>query len=134
MRKPSINFVIDSSAFLAFIFLISTGTLIYWVLPAGSGNLSIWGLTRHDWGEVHMWIAVSFLSLIAAHVVLHWKWIVNMVRGKSKNQKVTKTRLLFGIVILTIALSIAIAPFFSPVDDSGKSGGKSHVSVDLIRK
>lgn len=133
MRKPTINFIIDSSAFLAFIFLISTGTLMYWVLPAGSGNLSIWGLTRHDWGEVHMWIAVSFLSLIAAHVVLHWSWIVNMIKGKSKNRKVTKTRFLFGIVIFTIVLIIALAPFFSPVDDSGKSGGRSHVAAESIK-
>lgn len=126
MRKPAINFSIDIAAFLAFILLVSTGTLIYWVLPPGSGNSSVWGLTRHGWGEIHFWIAAGFVALISAHFILHWKWIKNMVMGKPKKKESTKTRLFAVIFLLLVILSIAVAPFFSPVDDSGQDRGRSH--------
>ena len=131
MRKPAINFYIDSASFLAFIFLISTGTLIYWILPAGSGNLSVWSLTRHEWGTIHFWIAVFFVSLIAVHFILHWSWIINMVKGKTKENKMPVARkMAIGLIVLIIVI-VAIAPFFSPVSESGEISGRSHSAVEL---
>ena len=131
MRKPTLNFCIDSAALLAFVFLASTGALIYWVLPAGSGNLSIWGLTRHEWGEIHFWIAAGFVTLIGVHFILHWSWIVGMVKGKSKERNVSNTRILIGVVCVLLILSIALAPLFSPVSDSGEISGRSHYETEL---
>lgn len=117
MRKSEINFTIDIAAFLAFVFLISTGFLIYWILPAGSGKLAIWGMTRHDWGNIHFGIAVVFLTLIGVHIVLHWNWIKSMIEGK-KN-KITKStlRVVFAIITVLIVIFLALAPFFSPIEN-----------------
>lgn len=131
MRKPAINFTIDAAAFLAFIFLFSTGLLIYWVLPAGSGNSSIWGLTRHDWGDIHFWIAIGFVSLIAAHFILHWSWIKSMVMGKAKERRESRGRILVAIFLLLVILLIAIAPLLSLVNDSGEEYGRSHQTTKL---
>ncbi|MEX0844285.1 MAG: DUF4405 domain-containing protein, partial [Balneolaceae bacterium] len=46
-----------------------------YILPPGSGSANIWGLTRHEWGDIHFWIAVIFAVTITVHLILHLPWI-----------------------------------------------------------
>ena len=70
MKRTRLNFVIDAAAFAVFLFLVSTGMLLRYQLPPGSGGLHgrgvgygesqqpvllLWGWTRHQWGEIHYW-------------------------------------------------------------------------------
>lgn len=133
MRKPTINFTIDIFAFLAFIFLISTGFLIYLVLPAGSGGSSIWGMTRHEWGDIHFWFAIFFISLISVHFILHWSWIKNMIKGKAKDQNLSVLRISVAIISLLLILLLAIAPFLSPVDHSEQNHGRNSTALEILK-
>jgi hypothetical protein len=126
MKRVHLHFGIDLGAFFALLMLISTGMLIEFRLPPGSGGHEpygrgwralerttpeIWGLTRHQWGEIHFWIAVTFVFLLAFHLALHWKWIV----ATSKNlvpQAICSTMLLWLIAILAVVL--VAAPLLSP--------------------
>jgi len=54
------------------VFLTSTGLLLHGKLPPGSGRASIWGLTRHEWGDIHLVLACTFIVLIVLHLGLHW--------------------------------------------------------------
>lgn len=66
MRRPTLNLVVDSVAFAGFVFLTTTGVLMRYVLPPGSGHRTlVWGLGRHDWGAIHFWIATVFLGVLA---------------------------------------------------------------------
>jgi len=131
MRKPAINFSIDIFALLAIIFLISTGFLIYLVLPAGSGGASVWGMNRHEWGDIHFWIAMAFIALIAIHFILHLDWVKNMVMGKAKGQTISRFRISAAIIALLFILILAIAPFLSPVDYSSQDRGRHAPGVEL---
>lgn len=133
MRKPAVNFLVDSLAFTSFIFLVSTGILMYWILPAGEGYLSVWGMNRHDWGEIHFWIAVSFLALIGTHLILHWSWITSMVAGKSKLLTKSKQRILMAVISILIILFLALAPFFSPVEHDRESRQTDSPAVEMHR-
>jgi hypothetical protein len=65
MNRPRLNFLIDSVAFVAFVFLTTTGILTRYVLPPGSGRfVTLWGLDRHGWGDIHFWIAVVLLGVL----------------------------------------------------------------------
>lgn len=112
MRKPGVNFLIDSLAFIAFLFLVSTGVLIYWILPAGEGYLSVWGMNRHSWGEIHFWIAVSFLALIGTHLFLHWSWITSMVAGKSKHLTKSRKRITIAVISSLVLLFFCAGTYF----------------------
>jgi len=114
MRRSDLNFWVDSVAFAAFVFLVATGIIMEFLLPAGSGHYTtIWGLDRHGWGSIHFWISVAFLTALALHVYLHWKWIVSVVRGHPREGSGMRVGLgLFGLVAL---LAIAIAPLVTPV-------------------
>ncbi len=84
MRRSTLNFFIDAISFAVFLGMIATGLLIRFVLPPGSRGgrgLSLWDLDRHEWGDLHFWLAVSLLGLLLAHLVLHWSWVCQVARA-----------------------------------------------------
>ncbi len=120
MKSPKKNFIIDTVAFICFVFLVSTGVLLYYTLPPGSGHYNtIWQLDRHEWGDIHFWMAVGFLVVLSLHLVLHWRWIKSLIRGKKRKKSGYRASL--GLVGLIALLAIAIAPILSPVEYSKKS-------------
>ncbi len=113
MKRQALNFIIDSLALVGLVFLIATGLLQRYLLPPGSGhNLSIWGLTRHEWGDIHFWIAVFIITVVTIHLALHWRWIVCFFQKKPKEGSGMRVGL--GIAGLTLLLLISAAPFLSP--------------------
>lgn len=91
MRRTTLNFVVDLICFVDLLLLGTTGAILRWVLPPGSGGhgqgfrggrgrspvevKDLLGLGRHDWGDVHFILAVLFILLILTHLALHWTWI-----------------------------------------------------------
>ena len=117
--RTALNFLVDLVSFAVLMFLVTTGILMKFILPPGTGGkLSVWGLDRHQWGEFHFWLAAAFFALMAYHVWLHWKWIVAVVTGKKP--------LGAGAVVYPVAAAVvivlAVAPILSPVKKEG--GGR----------
>lgn len=118
MKRPKLNFVIDAAAFVAFAFLTTTGVLTRYVLPPGSGRYAtLWGLNRHGWGDLHFWVAVVLLGVLALHLALHWRWILCIVKGQ--RPEALGSRVAFGVVGLIGLLALAAAPLLAPVERSG---------------
>ncbi len=88
MRRTNLNLIIDMAAFALFLGMIASGLIVRYFLPPGSGgyrhpaNRTVWGISRHDWGEVHFYLAAGFLALVAVHVALHWTWICETLRRR----------------------------------------------------
>lgn len=118
MNKSLVNFMVDCCLLTAVFFLGSTAGIMRFVLPPGSGQaVRLWGMDRHEWGQIHFWIAVALLSMVTLHLALHWRWIANMVKGRWT---------LAAIVLLAI-VALAAAPFFGRVDQAGgRPGGHPH--------
>lgn len=109
MKKSSQNYLIDLLGFMCFVFLASTGVIMHYILPAGSGHdLGIWGLDRHEWGAIHFWVSVSFFGVMALHLIWHWKWIVNAVTRRAKGEFNWRAGL--GAVGVVGILLISIGP------------------------
>ncbi|MCG6941667.1 MAG: DUF4405 domain-containing protein [Thiohalocapsa sp.] len=118
MNRQRLNFLVDAVAFTAFAFLTTTGVLSRYVLPPGSGRYAtLWGLNRHGWGDIHFWVAVVLLGVLALHVALHWKWILYAVQGKRSNA--SGARLALGVVGLVGLVGLAAAPLLAPVEQAG---------------
>lgn len=75
MKRNTLNYLLDILLGILMIGLIATGLLLKFVLPPGSGQRQLWGMGRHDWGDWHFWIVVSFLMVLAIHLALHWQWV-----------------------------------------------------------
>lgn len=126
MKRNTVNFVIDAIGYAGFVFLATTGVLIRYVLPPGSGHhTTLWGLDRHEWGGVHFWIAVVFLAVLALHVILHWRWIVCVIRGRPREG--SGMRLGLGLVGALAIVAVALAPLGGPVERAAPSGGRAAV-------
>lgn len=123
MKRSTWISTVDVLAFASFLLLIATGLLIRYVLPPGSGDLEahggggraagrpvalVWGLTRHEWGSLHFWLAVLFLVVIALHLFIHWKWILVSFRGRDRRPVGLAGALgigaLQGLVVLAVAM------------------------------
>lgn len=109
---------IDVAGFTGFVFLTATGVLVRYVLPPGSGRYtSVWGLNRHEWGDVHFWIAIGFLCVLAMHLFLHWRWVVSVVLRRPREG--SRGRFALGLVGLLALLTLALAPILSPIETTG---------------
>ncbi len=124
MKRGQVNAVIDAATLVVFMCLASTGLVLHFQLPPGSGDLVgrgsgrgslqqpvdlLWGLTRHEWGNYHYWIALALLAVLSVHVLLHWKWIVCIVRGQHTDSSGWRMALgLIALVMVTLAVSLPL--------------------------
>ena len=95
MRRSTLNFIIDSAALIFLLGLGGTGCILKWILPPGSGGegqgahggrggehiKALWSLGRHDWGDIHFYLAICFLVLMGVHIFLHWGWIKGYLKS-----------------------------------------------------
>ena len=121
MKKPAFHLILDTAAFAAFVLLTSTGVLMRYVLPPGSGRrTTIWDLSRHDWGEIHFWISMVFLGLLAVHLLVHRRWIATVIQGRPREG--SGLRIALGVVGLLAILAAAAAPFLADVERAPAGG------------
>jgi hypothetical protein len=62
--------------------VLTTG-IIMWLAPHGQGRGSdpyLFGLTRHDWGDLHLYLALTAVVITIVHVIIDWKPFVNCVK------------------------------------------------------
>ena len=125
MKRSNVNFTVDCLGFAAFVLLTATGVLMRYVLPPGSGrSTTIWGLDRHEWGDIHFWIAIAFFAALALHLFLHWRWIVALMSGRPREG--SGARVALGTLGLATCLALAISPFLSPVERAGGEHAAPH--------
>jgi hypothetical protein len=93
MKRTNLNFIVDLVAFLDLLGLAVTGFIMKYFLPPGTGGRGrmlrggrgagnvgeqikdFWSMTRHEWGDIHFYLAVIFAVLMIVHIILHWSWI-----------------------------------------------------------
>lgn len=54
----------------------------------GFGDITLWGLSKHTWINIHDWVAVALVVIVTIHVILHWKWLVRMARNLFRRKPV----------------------------------------------
>jgi len=70
---------------LVFCAMAGTGLLLALRLPPGSAGghgLTALGMSRHEWGDYHTWLSYAFLALMAAHLLIHWRWFWQVAAKK----------------------------------------------------
>ena len=127
-NKTKINFIVDLVVFVLILLMIGSGIIIRYTLPPGTGgghggtSLLLWGMNRHDFGDLHTWFAVGLVGTLLLHVALHWTWvcratqrtIYGSVDTKRLTPQVTK-RYGLGLLLLTVAAIGGFVWSLSPV-------------------
>lgn len=87
MNKTKINILVDILAGIVFLFSAFSGIVLKFFLPRGSGRLggTFLNLSREFWISLHDVFSIFLIVLVLVHLILHWKWILNIFKkGKQK--------------------------------------------------
>ena len=125
MSKNKVHLLVDLLAYFAMAGLASTGLILWKVLPPGTGGrhgetaLTLLGMTRHEWGDIHFYLALSLLGLTVLHVALHWKWVRNtfgsLFRSRARRKAGAGPAGSLALLVLgLVAAGIIAAPFALP--------------------
>ena len=101
--RTATNFWIDVVSLAVMIGLTATGGLMRFVLPPGTGHSrALFGWNRHDIGQLHFYLAVAAVVLLALHVLLHWSWIccvIAKLAGKPAPSERSRTAWGLGLLL-----------------------------------
>ena len=102
MSRNTFNVCLDFLSLLVMLGLATTGGIIHFVLPAGTGQSHVlFGLGRHDYGQIHFYLAATALPLLALHVALHWSWVCSVAaRVLGKRQPSLRSQTRAGLAVL----------------------------------
>jgi hypothetical protein len=119
MKRFFDNLLIDLIAAALMIGMLATGYILRFPLPPGTNkDLTLWGLTRHQWGDVHFWISLGLIAVILLHLSLHWQWIALSVRRKlSRTKAAPGPALVSGL--MTFLILVAVLFLFGWAAQSG---------------
>ena len=131
MNKATLNFVINAMMFLCMTAIAGLGFLMKYVLLPGREStikygrrveLALFGLDRHDWGAIHLYLGFLLLALLVLHIVLHWNMIPGLFARLVVN---SRERWKIAGVYVALAAALLLFPFLiSPeVKDAGAVQG-----------
>ena len=128
MQRRYVNLLVDAVGLLLFFGLVSTGTIMAFILPprmGGGGRATLMGLDRHGWGDIHFWISVGFLAMVVLHLFLHWRWLWGIVGGGTggANRGRRGLAILSGVVVL-FAVMVGGPFLLEPGVDESAGGGR----------
>ena len=81
--KKDLKYLIDALLFTDLTATAAIGLLMAFVIPSGRAAESKFflGLHRHDWGDIHLYLSLFFLALLALHLWLNWTWITQATKS-----------------------------------------------------
>jgi uncharacterized protein DUF4405 len=82
---------LDLILYLLFCSLAGTGFLLAYRFPHGPSGSSLLfiGFDRHEWGDIHTWLAYAAIGIAAIHLLLNWRWLVKVAASRGLWQLVT---------------------------------------------
>lgn len=119
MKRVLDNLWVDAIGAILMVAMAATGYILRFPLPPGTNkSLSLWGLTRHQWGQIHFWFSLALLVLVVVHVCLHWQWIVVSVKRRYWGIA-TPPKSSLGSGLLTLLLVVVAFALFGWAAQSG---------------
>jgi hypothetical protein len=119
--KSRTHFWLDLLTAFVFAAMVGTGVLQRWVLPRGSSRVGLtWlGLERHDWADIHFWLATLILALVILHLALHWSWVRTCWSRFLGSLRAPLTWLVLLALLVLVLLPLAIPPRTGVLGDTG---------------
>lgn len=109
--------VTSLTASLSFVLMVLTSIVLY-VVPQGRvaywADWRLWGLTKTDWGNIHINLGLLFLVSLFLHIYYNWKPLVSYLKDKGRQFRLFTLEFNVALII-TLAFSVGtyflIPPF-----------------------
>ena len=87
-RQARINYSLNILLFVTYFLATLSGLVVWLLLPAGGYqggrnpfyNATLFGLNRHGWNDLHLYIGLAMMVVVAVHLALHLNWLVCVAR------------------------------------------------------
>ena len=113
----NIRRITSLTALLSFVILFITIVVLY-IVPQGRvaywADWRLWGLTKEQWGDIHINIGLLFLLSIFLHIYYNWKPLLSYLNNKARQLKVMTREFnaaLLLIILFSIGTYLEVAPF-----------------------
>lgn len=116
--KSKLNLSIDVILLLLMMPIAGIGFLMKYVLLSGIqrnpiyGNnveLEFWGLSRHEWGKIHLVLSLIFLVLLILHIYFHWNMIIHIFKRMIPDKTI---RIVSAVLLTVVGLLMFSFPLF----------------------
>lgn len=108
----NIRKITSLTAALAFILMVLTSVILY-IVPQGRvaywADWRLWGLTKTDWGNIHINLGLLFLLSLFLHIYYNWKPLMAYLKNKARQMKVFTPEFNAALVI---TLVFAVGTYF----------------------
>jgi hypothetical protein len=109
MKKSDWQYIVDTLLFMCITGIAVIGLLMGLVIAKGPQSSEstkyFLGLHRHQWGNIHFYLSISFIVLVIIHLILSWSWI----KGKARQ---LFHRGWAAALVLTTAVSLLVLFLF----------------------
>ena len=116
-RIVKIRKITSLTAFLAFVLMILTSIILF-VVPQGRvaywADWRLWGLTKTEWGNIHINLGLLFLITLGLHLYYNWKPLISYLKNKVRQIKVFTAEFNFALlitIIFVVGTYFLIPPF-----------------------
>lgn len=69
----------------------------------------LWGLTKTDWGNIHINLGLLFLIALSLHIYYNWKPLISYLKNKAKEIKVFTPDFNIALIIVIV---FAVGTYF----------------------
>jgi hypothetical protein len=91
------------TASLAFVLMVFTSIILY-IVPQGRvaywSDWRLWGLSKTDWGNIHINFGLLFLITLFLHIYYNWKPLLSYLKNRAKQIKVFTPEFNAALVIV----------------------------------
>jgi hypothetical protein len=94
------------TASLSFVLMVLTSVVLY-IVP--QGRVAYWadwhllGMTKTDWGNIHINLGLLFLISLLLHIYYNWKALISYLKNKTKQIKVFTPEFSLALAITIVA-------------------------------
>jgi hypothetical protein len=113
----NIKRITSLTAFLSFFITLLTSTILF-IVPEGRVaywvNWRLFGLSKEQWGAIHLNVGILFLLALMLHIYYNWNPIVLYLKNKSKELKVFTKEFNVALMLVFICFLgtyVGVPPF-----------------------
>jgi|GEM_PF-650323 len=92
-KQARYNFSINTFLLISFM-IVNLSGLIIWLLLGEGGyqggrnprfNTLVFGLSRHEWNDIHLYTGLAITSILSLHIINHSKWVLLTIKRQLTN-------------------------------------------------
>lgn len=108
------------------LYIVPQGRVAYW------SEWRLWGLTKTQWGSLHVNLGVLFLLAICLHTYYNWSAIVAYLKNRAKELRILTTDFIVALVlclVFTLGTYWELVPFSTIIaigDQIKEAGAKKY--------